>query len=242
MTDSIIITLMTATVVANLIGSVLVVATQNSSQKRLFIFTSLAAGFLFAITIIELIPTSLSTSEENVSFIVSGFVFMYLLHHIVGKHSHSGDEIQQPSHYNSLKGIFFGMLVHSFFDGIAVASGFEIDIETGVLIFISIFLHKIPDGLTMSSISLMYNSSRKKALLAGIYLCVSTLIGVFTVFSLQTLTIWNKLISVGFGFSGGVLLFVSIELLSSIQQKDNRKNFVLVVIGIMLVFASHLLL
>ena len=51
----------------------------------------------------------------------------------------------------------------------------------GVLIFLAVFLHKIPDGFTISSIFVSSGHSSSRALKAAIALGVSTIAGVLVV-------------------------------------------------------------
>jgi len=55
---------------------------------------------------------------------------------------------------------FCGLLIHTFFDGIAIASGFLVSPALGWIIFIAVFLHKIPEGFTVSSVMLASGRSR----------------------------------------------------------------------------------
>jgi ZIP family zinc transporter/zinc and cadmium transporter len=73
------------------------------------------------------------------------------------------------------------MLVHTFFDGVAIGAGFIISSEVGLLIFLAVFLHKIPDGFTISSIFVSSGYSSNTALAAATSLGISTILGVLIV-------------------------------------------------------------
>src|SRR5262249_56187834 len=74
-----------------------------------------------------------------------------------------------------------GMLVHSLFDGVAIGAGFLVSDSVGVLIFLAVLLHKIPDGFTISSIAITSGRSSRSALAAAASLGLSTLVGVLAV-------------------------------------------------------------
>ena len=81
---------------------------------------------------------------------------------------------------NSVKtgglGAFIGMTIHSFFDGVSIVAGFEVSSELGFLVFVAVLLHKIPDGLTISSIVLVVFNDRKKAFIASAVLALAATI------------------------------------------------------------------
>ena len=70
-----------------------------------------------------------------------------------------------------------GLVIHTFFDGIAIASGFIVSNWLGWVIFLAIFLHKIPEGFTIASVMLASGQSRSIAWGASVLLGASTLAG-----------------------------------------------------------------
>ena len=53
-----------------------------------------------------------------------------------------------------------GLGIHTFFDGVAIASGLLVSTWLGIVIFLAIFLHKIPEGFTVASLMLASGQSR----------------------------------------------------------------------------------
>ena len=47
-----------------------------------------------------------------------------------------------------------GLWIHTFFDGVSIASAFLVNFKVGLLVFIAILLHKMPEGFTVASIML----------------------------------------------------------------------------------------
>ena len=56
--------------------------------------------------------------------------------------------------------VLLGLIIHTFFDGIAITSGFIVSNWLGWIIFLAIFLHKIPEGFTVTSVMLASGQSR----------------------------------------------------------------------------------
>ena len=79
------------------------------------------------------------------------------------------------------------LLVHTLFDGIAIASGFLVSRSLGMVIFLAIFLHKIPEGFTVGSVMLASGKSRVVAFGAAMGLGGATLLGVLAMNTLQSM-------------------------------------------------------
>ena len=60
-----------------------------------------------------------------------------------------------------------GLGIHTFFDGVAIASGLLVSTWLGGIIFIAIFLHKLPEGFTVASLMLASGRSRKAAFVSA---------------------------------------------------------------------------
>jgi len=58
---------------------------------------------------------------------------------------------------------FLGLFVHSFFDGVSIASGFAVSHALGLLVFSAVLLHKVPEGFTIASIMLAAGAGRARA-------------------------------------------------------------------------------
>jgi ZIP family zinc transporter/zinc and cadmium transporter len=106
-----------------------------------------------------------------------------MFEHTFASHLHFGEETHHEELVNPVVRIsaLVGMLVHTFFDGVAIGAGFIISRAAGLLIFLAVFLHKIPDGFTISSIVVSAGQSKSRALAAATALGVSTLVGVIVV-------------------------------------------------------------
>ena len=76
-------------------------------------------------------------------------------------------------------------MIHTFFDGVSIASAFLVNLRVGLLVFIAIMLHKVPEGFTVASIMLASGRSPKKAAAAALALGAATFAGVVGVALLQ---------------------------------------------------------
>src|SRR5216117_2701187 len=164
---------------ANVFGGAIIVQ-KHWDLSYLKYFVALGAGFMLATAIIEIFPASLELRGKSAAFLVLfGYLIIHFFEHTVTPHFHFGEETHHDEFVHSHKSysVLLGLIIHTFFDGIAIASGFLVSNVLGWLIFLAIFLHKIPDGFTVSSVMLASGRSRGTAWGASIVLGGSTLAG-----------------------------------------------------------------
>ena len=80
--------------------------------------------------------------------------------------------------------MLLGLAMHTFFDGIAIGSGFVVSQWLGWVLFFAVFLHKIPEGFTVASVMLAGGQGRRAALNSALLLGATTVLGVLAI-SLQ---------------------------------------------------------
>jgi ZIP family zinc transporter/zinc and cadmium transporter len=123
--------------------------------------------------------------------------------------------------------VLFGLVIHTFFDGIAIASGFIISNALGWVIFLAIFLHKIPEGFTVASVMLASGRSRWLAWGASVLLGAATFAGVLT------MAVLRRHVSVGLPLSGGVTIYVAAsDLMPEVNREPGVKMALVVLLGV----------
>ncbi|MFL5598782.1 MAG: ZIP family metal transporter, partial [Gemmatimonadaceae bacterium] len=107
-----------------------------------------------------------------------GYLLVHLTQHTLAPHFHFGEEVHHVTKIVSFSALA-GLMLHTFVDGVAIASGFGVSDALGMLVFLAILLHKLPEGLAISSLFLASGESRAAALGASGALAVSSLVGAF---------------------------------------------------------------
>src|SRR5438270_723439 len=136
---------------ANVFGGVIIVR-NRCDRSYLKYFVALGAGFMLATSIIEIFAASLELRGKSAAFLVLvGYLIIHFFEHTVTPHFHFGEETHEDEFVQGHKGysVLIGLLIHTFFDGIAIASGFIVSNWLGWIIFLAVFLHKIPEGFTV---------------------------------------------------------------------------------------------
>jgi zinc transporter ZupT len=167
---------------ANVLGGVLVTS-HKWARRSLRYFIAVGSGFMLGTVFLEMMPESLALTQSAPALILVGYLIVHMFEHAFASHLHFGEETHHDELVNPVVGIsaLVGMLVHTFFDGVAIGAGFIISPGVGILIFMAILLHKIPDGFTISSIVITSGYSKQRALAAAASLGLSTLLGVMAV-------------------------------------------------------------
>ncbi len=167
---------------ANVIGG-LIVTRHKWAHRSLRYFIALGAGFMLGTVFLEMVPESFRLSTSAPVLILLGYLIVHTFEHVFASHLHFGEETHHEELTNPSVSVsaLVGMLVHTFFDGVAIGAGFMISESFGFLVFLAVFLHKIPDGFTISSIVVSSGYSPARALAAATSLGLSTLVGVIVV-------------------------------------------------------------
>src|SRR5258705_3337579 len=133
---------------------------------------------MLSVAIVELLPAALARSGTVApALVLVGYLAVHLTQHTVTPHFHFGEETHPVSSVAGTSALV-GLLLHTFFDGVAIASAFLVRHELGIMVFIAIFLHKLPEGVTISSLMLAGGRTTGRAVGAAALLGVATLVGV----------------------------------------------------------------
>lgn len=218
---------------ANLLGGAIIVQ-RNWDHSYLKYFIALGAGFMLATAIVEIFPASLELRGKSAAFLVLiGYLIIHFFEHAVTPHFHFGEETHADEFLHAHKGysVVIGLVIHTFFDGIAIASGFLVSNWLGWIIFVAIFLHKIPEGFTVASVMLASGQSRKIAWGASALLGAATFAGVLT------MALFRQEVGFGLPLSAGVTIYVAAsDLIPEVNREPGVKMALVVFLGVGFLF------
>ena len=236
---------------ANLLGGLLITRRQWS-RRYLKYFIAFGAGFMLATALLEMVPESVRLSmqgpvlelpgfswhfagaEPVLMLVLAGYFLVHFFEHTVAPHFHFGEEThsEEVSHAHASYAALLGLVIHTFFDGVAIASGLLVSTWLGGVIFIAIFLHKIPEGFTVASLMLASGQSRAAAFASSAILGAATLAGMALMLALKG-TVANAL-----PFSAGVTLYVAAsDLIPEVNREHSVGMAVLVFLGVAIFIA-----
>lgn len=202
----------------NVLGALAVTRRAAASLKLIEHVVAFGAGFMLAVALVEIVPEALVRSGQAApALILAGYLAVHLTQHTLTPHFHFGEETHAV---NAVAGTsaLVGLLLHTFFDGVAIASAFLVRPALGVMVFIAIFTHKLPEGVTISSLMLAGGRTVGQATGAGVLLGIATVLGVLLTDHL------GFLVQHGLALSGGVTLYVAASnLVPEFQGKRGWK-------------------
>ena len=245
---------------ANVVGGVLLVKSgvHRLGERFLKYLVAMGAGFMLAAIFIEILPETISIWTEAaegvaaskavvgaMTLLLGGYLLIQLFEHTLAPHFHFGAEthpesFMKPSAAYTAVG---GLWIHTFFDGVSIASAFLVNFKVGILVFIAILLHKMPEGFTVASIMLASGRSTQKALIATAAIGAATLAGVISVALLNSRM--SNAVGYALPFSAGVTLYVAAsDLIPEVNHKEERNPMVSIVVfvGVALFYLLHRLI
>jgi ZIP family zinc transporter/zinc and cadmium transporter len=219
---------------ANVLGGFSLVQ-RKWSRRWLSYFVALGSGFMLATALVEMLPESIELAPKSAPLIaLGGYVLVHFFEHAVVPHFHFGEETHPEEFIHSHKAfsVLIALLVHTFFDGIAIASGFLISNQLGWIIFAAILLHKIPEGFTVASVILASGGTRARAVFSAVLLGAATIAGVL----MMALT--KNWVQYGLPLSAGVTLYVAATDLIPESNREKGLTMAYVVLAGMILMVA----
>ncbi len=218
---------------ANTFGGAIIVQ-KHWERSYLKYFIALGSGFMLATALVEMIPESLQLSgRTSLMYVLGGYLVVHFFEHTLAPHFHFGEETHAHEFEKPHKSysVLLGLLIHTFFDGIAIASGFLVSEWLGWVIFVAVFLHKVPEGFTVASVMLAGGKSRGVAWGASVMLGAATLAGVLV------MVLFRNAVGAALPLSAGVTLYVAAsDLIPEVNREPGIRMALVVFLGVGLLF------
>lgn len=214
---------------ANIAGGAIILR-RHWDKRYLKYFVALGAGFMLATALVEMVPESMRLRPTMGGLLILiGYMLVHFAEHTITPHFHFGEETHADEfvHRHKSYSVLVGLIIHTFFDGIAIASGFIVSNWLGWVIFIAIFLHKLPEGFTVASVMLASGRSGRMAWASSFMLGSATLLGVLT------MGLTQRAVSVGLPLSAGVTIYVAAsDLMPEVNKEPGVKMALVVFLGV----------
>lgn len=191
-----------AAALGNVIGAMAVVRGERRSLHVIDACLAFGAGFMLAVATLGVLPQVLGAAPEAAIFVLAGYLAVHLAQHVLTPHFHFGEETHRVSAGAGVSAML-GLTLHTFFDGVAIASGFLVSGQLGVLLFLAVLLHKLPEGVTIASVMVAGGQGRSRAVGAAAVLGAATVLGVLLTDQMAPLA------RHGLAISAGVTLYVA---------------------------------
>src|SRR6185312_8330463 len=170
----------TLAALANVFGG-LVLTGRDWERRYLRYFMGVGAGFMLASALLDMVPESWRLNPSQAAgLVLGGYLLFHLVEHTFFSHFHFGEETHTAAfrHRHMPFSVLTGLGIHTFFDGVAIGSGFLVSSWLGWVLFLAVFMHKIPEGFTMASVMLASGRGNRAALLSAAAIGAASLLGV----------------------------------------------------------------
>ncbi|HXV12996.1 MAG TPA: ZIP family metal transporter [Candidatus Krumholzibacteria bacterium] len=225
---------------ATLAGGMAATLPGRLSHRRLSHIIAFGAGYILAAALVSLLPESLELVASAPLWVLAGYALAHLFEHTFTTHFHFGEETHAEHVVTTRVSTtaLVGLSLHAFFDGVAISSGFLVTPALGVLIALAVVLHKVPEGVTISSLMLASGRTRKSAREAALLLAAATLLGAACMSLLG-----EGLKGIGLALSCGIALYVAAtDLMPEINQHPEGRYSISAATGVLLYFGVHALM
>lgn len=242
--DNALLIIVAISVLGPVLGSLIGVI-KRPSERFMYNMLSFAGGVMLAISFLELIPESIGFSSVWIG--VGGILFGSLIMFGVDRaipHIHpemcgqeQGKKLKKTSLY-----LIFGIFLHNFPEGMAIAIGAVSGIEVSLVVALAIAIHNIPEGICTSAPYFQVTKKRLKSFLVSSSTAIPVLAG-FLIASYFYQFISNNLIGFIVGATAGLMIYITSDEIiptSCCKSTDHTTIFSLIA-GVIFVILLELI-
>ena len=243
---------------ANVLGGLILFppGIQKNYKKLLKYILALGAGFMLAVTFIDILPEVVGLWQKKDGFntevliypmglLLVGYLITQFFEHTIAPHFHLGEEMH-ADHLISVSSAYTaigGLLIHTFFDGVSIAAAAQVDYRVGILVFFAVFLHKFPEGFTIASMILAAGKGFKEVMFATSLVGLTTFLGVLLYYFIGTKVGFT--VAYALPLASGVTLYVAAsDLIPEVNHHGGKRPLVSLSVfaGVALFFILHFIL
>lgn len=205
--------------------------------KTLKLILSFSGAYLFAISVLHLIPEIYSSNDHSIGvYILIGFFLQILLEFFSEGIEHGHIHLHPHANKAFPFTMMIGLSIHSFLEGMPLASNtssikesFENPLLTGII------LHNIPIAIALMSMLIQSHTKRNTAILLLTVFALVTPLGTFTSYMIRENLVGNfsiyfdKIMAIVIG----IFLHISTTILfeSSENHRFNLLKFITILLG-----------
>lgn len=221
----------------DVVGGLLIISGNPRSRTALGMLVGFGGGFMLAVALLEMMPHAMDV-DHGLLAVLAGYLIVHVTQHSLTPHFHFGEETHEEAMVSARVGVWAlaGLIPHSFFDGVAISSGFARSPELGLLIFAAIVLHKVPTGVSLASIMIASGNTRGRAMAAVGAIAAATILGGLVTPAFAPLALW------GLPLAAGVTIYVAASNLIPESQEQGWKVQAAIALGVVAFYLARLML
>jgi zinc and cadmium transporter len=211
---------------------------KNSNTNRLKLVLSFSGAYLFAITVLHLMPDVYATGKAEIGlYILGGFLLQILMEQFSQGIEHGHIHKHNHGQYGFPAGMMISLCLHAFLEGMPLAKGQHTELLYGIA------LHHIPAAFALGSVLVHSGQSKIKTLTLLSFFALMSPLGYLLSYRIGEGAFGD--IDIYFdsimGVVIGIFLHISTTILfeSSVDHKFNLKKFIAVLAGVCIALAGY---
>ena len=218
---------------ADVVGGALVAGRRHWDRTFLQYFLALGAGFMLAVAFLRMVPESLEKGSHLYLYVLIGYFVVHLTEHTLTPHFHFGEEVHHDALVHPSVGYLglAGLCIHTFFDGVAIASGFLVSRPARVRPVRRGAAPQAPRGLRRR-----VADARVRRIAAARRSCASAVLGLATIAGVVFLNVFTGVVGQALALSAGVTIYVAASDLIPEVNKERSWGVALAVFGGVLLY------
>jgi zinc transporter ZupT len=139
-------------------------AFKNLNQRILKLTLSFSAAYLFALSVLHLVPEVYHSSDLNIGiYVLAGFFIQIIIEFFSEGIEHGHIHLHHKQNLSFPVGMMFGLCIHSFIEGMPLSGKFLQDESRAQNLLTGIILHHAPVAFALMSMLLHSGISKKIA-------------------------------------------------------------------------------
>jgi len=203
----------------------------NTIRRNIYFFLAFSVGVFLGNLFFHIFP---EIKKELFFLVLFSYIGFFLIEFFFHFHHH-GEE----GHVHKMGVLnLIADAIHNFLDGVAIVSAFKIDTTLGIIVFLSVVFHELPQELGDFSILLYSGFKKKKALLLNFLISLTTFFGALFALFIPI----NKELIIPI-IAGSFLYLASSDLVPLIKERTNNKKVLIpLFFGLFLAFITQLVI
>ena len=208
------------------LGGLSIFLFKNLSRQFLKMLLAFSGAYLFALSVLHLIPEVYSSDVKWIgAYVLLGFFLQIILEVLSQGIEHGHIHVHHDHAHAFPMAMMIGLCIHSFLEGMPLVQTFSGDTTQGSLLF-GIILHHVPVALALMSMLLQSNISKRAAVF---YLFVFAMMAPLGAFASQAISESTMKEMSGYfdcimAVVIGIFLHISTTILFE-NDKDHRVNY-----------------
>lgn len=232
---------------AELFGALLAITPLRVSRRAILYLFGMSGGYMLTWAVADLIPLLVQHDPSLVFWTLVGYFGLYVIENLFASHAHPAHADEPHGHalVDSWGGhsavispaacwaAIAGLAIHGFLDGAAIVASFAIHPQIGALVFLAVFIHKVPEGSSLTSV-LGAAGQGPRVLVTAIGSALMTMLGGVAAWALKLVEPQGAYLLLA--LSAGTFLFVGASNLIPATQKGESRGIVVAVLAGALLF------